>query len=231
MTACYESAGSKPALFDSAEALISSGPNAALLCLIDVHLTGMSGIDLQRNFTRKDRTCRSSSSSSSSSSSRATARTPSANGRTRLAAPRSYGSHSAPKRPCLFSHRSLVNLTPDRTCTAPTYSRFPGNARLRFTSTNWPTTPVDIAEERVMCCPWPSIEEDQFCRCSAETATGSSTCKTEHIRSVLASCGWRIRGATGVAVRLGLSPRRSQRGWHGSGSSVNTGGFQRDAHA
>ena len=42
-------AGFEPALFDSAEAFISSQPNAALLCLIvDVQLTGMSGIDLQR---------------------------------------------------------------------------------------------------------------------------------------------------------------------------------------
>ena len=42
-------AGFEPALFDSAEAFISSRPDAALLCLIvDVHLTGMSGIDLQR---------------------------------------------------------------------------------------------------------------------------------------------------------------------------------------
>ena len=41
--------GFEPALFDSAEAFISSRPTGALLCLIvDVHLTGMSGIDLQR---------------------------------------------------------------------------------------------------------------------------------------------------------------------------------------
>ena len=36
------------ALFDSAEAFISSRPSAALLCLIvDVQLAGMSGLDLQ----------------------------------------------------------------------------------------------------------------------------------------------------------------------------------------
>ena len=41
-------AGFETALFDSAETFIASRPNRALLCLIlDVHLTGMSGIDLQ----------------------------------------------------------------------------------------------------------------------------------------------------------------------------------------
>ena len=41
--------GFDAALFDSAEAFIGSPPNRALLCLIvDVHLTGMSGIDLQQ---------------------------------------------------------------------------------------------------------------------------------------------------------------------------------------
>ena len=30
--------------------------------------------------------------------------------------------------------------------------------------------------------------------------------QTEHIRSVLDSCGWRIRGKTGAAERLGLKP-------------------------
>ena len=41
--------GFEPALFDSAEAFIAAPPNRALLCLIvDVHLTGMSGIELQR---------------------------------------------------------------------------------------------------------------------------------------------------------------------------------------
>ena len=40
--------GFEPALFDSAEAFISSRPNPALRCLIvDVRLTGMSGLDLQ----------------------------------------------------------------------------------------------------------------------------------------------------------------------------------------
>ena len=40
--------GFEPALFDSAEAFISSQPNPALRCLIvDVQLAGMSGLDLQ----------------------------------------------------------------------------------------------------------------------------------------------------------------------------------------
>jgi transcriptional regulator with GAF, ATPase, and Fis domain len=30
--------------------------------------------------------------------------------------------------------------------------------------------------------------------------------QTEHIRSVLDSCGWRIRGVGGAAERLGLKP-------------------------
>jgi FixJ family two-component response regulator len=40
--------GFEPALFDSAETFIASGPNRTWLCLIaDVQLGGMSGIDLQ----------------------------------------------------------------------------------------------------------------------------------------------------------------------------------------
>ena len=40
--------GFEPALFDSAETFMASPPQESLLCLIvDVHLTGMSGIDLQ----------------------------------------------------------------------------------------------------------------------------------------------------------------------------------------
>jgi FixJ family two-component response regulator len=43
-----QAGGFEPALFDSAEAFISSGLNAALFCLIvDVQLAGMSGLDLQ----------------------------------------------------------------------------------------------------------------------------------------------------------------------------------------
>ena len=43
-----QAGGFQPALFDSAEAFISSPPTAALLCLIvDVQLAGMSGLDLQ----------------------------------------------------------------------------------------------------------------------------------------------------------------------------------------
>jgi FixJ family two-component response regulator len=41
--------GFEPALFDSAEAFVASPPEREWLCLIvDVQLTGMSGIDLQR---------------------------------------------------------------------------------------------------------------------------------------------------------------------------------------
>ena len=41
--------GFEPALFDSAEAFLKAAPTRCPLCLIvDVHLTGMSGIDLQK---------------------------------------------------------------------------------------------------------------------------------------------------------------------------------------
>ena len=41
--------GFETALFDSAEAFVAARPTRTLLCLIlDVHLAGMSGIDLQR---------------------------------------------------------------------------------------------------------------------------------------------------------------------------------------
>src|SRR5262245_37435637 len=44
-----EVGGFEPALFDSAETFIASPADRAWLCLIvDVHLTGMSGLDLQR---------------------------------------------------------------------------------------------------------------------------------------------------------------------------------------
>lgn len=44
-----QAGGFEPALFDSAEAFIESPPDRALLCVIvDVHLTGLSGIDLQQ---------------------------------------------------------------------------------------------------------------------------------------------------------------------------------------
>jgi FixJ family two-component response regulator len=43
-----QAGGFEPALFHSAEAFISSPPTTRWLCLIvDVHLTGMSGLDLQ----------------------------------------------------------------------------------------------------------------------------------------------------------------------------------------
>jgi len=42
-------AGFETALFDSAESFIASRPARGCLCLVlDIHLTGMSGIDLQR---------------------------------------------------------------------------------------------------------------------------------------------------------------------------------------
>ena len=44
-----QAGGFEPALFDSAEAFVASPQNRQWLCLIvDVQLTGMSGIDLQR---------------------------------------------------------------------------------------------------------------------------------------------------------------------------------------
>jgi FixJ family two-component response regulator len=44
-----QAGGFEPALFSSAETFIASWANRAWLCLIvDVHLTGMSGIDLQQ---------------------------------------------------------------------------------------------------------------------------------------------------------------------------------------
>jgi FixJ family two-component response regulator len=39
--------GFEPALFDSAEAFIEAPPSAPLCLILDVHLTGMSGTDLQ----------------------------------------------------------------------------------------------------------------------------------------------------------------------------------------
>lgn len=48
MARLLQASGFEPALFESAEAFIESPPDAALLCLIvDVHLGGMSGVDLQ----------------------------------------------------------------------------------------------------------------------------------------------------------------------------------------
>jgi FixJ family two-component response regulator len=44
-----QSCGFEPVLFDSAETFMASRQNRTWLCLVvDVHLTGMSGIDLQR---------------------------------------------------------------------------------------------------------------------------------------------------------------------------------------
>jgi len=44
-----QASGFEPALFNCAETFIASQPNREWLCLIvDVHLTGISGIDLQR---------------------------------------------------------------------------------------------------------------------------------------------------------------------------------------
>ena len=39
--------GFEPALFDSAEAFIDAPPSSPLCLILDVHLTGMSGTDLQ----------------------------------------------------------------------------------------------------------------------------------------------------------------------------------------
>ena len=47
-------AGFEPALFESAETFVASTPDRSWLCLIvDVHLAGMSGIDLQQNLRRE----------------------------------------------------------------------------------------------------------------------------------------------------------------------------------
>ena len=44
-----QAGGFEPVLFDSAETFMASPPSRAWLCLIvDVHLTGMSGLDLQQ---------------------------------------------------------------------------------------------------------------------------------------------------------------------------------------
>jgi len=48
--------GFEPALFDSAETFMSSPPNRAPLCVIvDVQLTGMSGLDLQQRLRGESR--------------------------------------------------------------------------------------------------------------------------------------------------------------------------------
>jgi FixJ family two-component response regulator len=44
--------GFEPALFDSAEAFIEAPPCAPLCLILDVHLTGMSGTDLQGRLRR-----------------------------------------------------------------------------------------------------------------------------------------------------------------------------------
>ena len=49
-----QAGGFEPVLFDSAETFMASPPSRAWLCLIvDVHLTGMSGLDLQQNLHSK----------------------------------------------------------------------------------------------------------------------------------------------------------------------------------
>lgn len=49
--------GFEPALFDCAETFMASRQKGALLCLIvDVHLTGMSGLDLQGKLRREGST-------------------------------------------------------------------------------------------------------------------------------------------------------------------------------
>jgi FixJ family two-component response regulator len=49
-------AGFEPALFDSAETYLASPPDHAHCLIIDVHLTGMSGIDLQRKLRAEQST-------------------------------------------------------------------------------------------------------------------------------------------------------------------------------
>jgi FixJ family two-component response regulator len=44
-------AGFEPALFESAEAFLASPPQLAHCLILDVHLTGMSGIDLQHRLS------------------------------------------------------------------------------------------------------------------------------------------------------------------------------------
>ena len=49
-----QAGGFEPVLFDSAETFMASPPSRAWLCLIvDVHLTGMSGLDLQHELHSK----------------------------------------------------------------------------------------------------------------------------------------------------------------------------------
>ena len=49
-----QAGGFEPVLFDSAETFMASPPSLAWLCLIvDVHLTGMSGLDLQQELHSK----------------------------------------------------------------------------------------------------------------------------------------------------------------------------------
>jgi FixJ family two-component response regulator len=45
--------GFEPVLFDSAETFVASRNRAWLCLVVDVHLTGMSGLDLQRNLRRE----------------------------------------------------------------------------------------------------------------------------------------------------------------------------------
>jgi transcriptional regulator with GAF, ATPase, and Fis domain len=47
--------------------------------------------------------------------------------------------------------------------------------------------------------------------------------QAEHIRSVLESCGWRIRGVTGAAQRLGVKPTTLESRMARLGIARNTG--------
>jgi FixJ family two-component response regulator len=49
-------AGFEPALFDSAESYLATPPDHAHCLIIDVHLTGMSGIDLQQKLRSEEST-------------------------------------------------------------------------------------------------------------------------------------------------------------------------------
>ena len=60
---------------------------------------------------------------------------------------------------------------------------------------------------------------------SAATARRSvrlADVEKEHIKSVLDSTRWRIRGVGGAADQLGLKPRHSRRAWRNWGSSART---------
>jgi DNA-binding response OmpR family regulator len=101
--------GFEAALFDSAEAFLASRLDCVPFCVIvDVHLTGMSGLDLQ-DWLRRQR------SDVPVIVTTADRRRSFENVRSREVVRRSYGSHSAAKRFWTFLLRWPVHPTPDRT--------------------------------------------------------------------------------------------------------------------